>query len=313
MPNTPWSMRAASAALIAPALTLTACADADDDAADSDIPLVLTTFSVLQDLTAQVGGDAVQVDTIAPVGAEVHEYDPTPADVAAATDAELVIENGLGLEEWFEQFIAQGDAAVVTASEGVEARPITRVPGHPDDQGDAAEMPTDPHAWLSPEKALTYVDNIEAGLAELSPEDAELFAENADALREQLEQLSAEGQERAAAVDGEVYVVSCEGAFSYLAADLGLTEHYLWPLNAEDEGSPHQVEAQIEFVEEHEVETIFCESTVNEGPQQQVAEVTGAQLGDTLYVDSLSEQDGPVPSYADLLEHNIDTLLEAAE
>lgn len=310
MPNARWS-KTTAAALALPALALTACAEESADGG-SDAPLVLTTFSVLGDITEQIGGDAVQVESLTPVGAEVHEYDPSPSDVAAASDADLVIQNGLGLEEWFDQFIAQGDAEVITASEGIESRPITRVPGHPDDQGDAAEMPTDPHAWLSPEKGQTYVDTIEAALADLAPEHADQFEANADALREELQELAEEARERASAVDG-AYVVSCEGAFSYLAEDLGLSEHYLWPLNAENEGSPQQVEAQIEFVEEHDVETIFCESTVNDGPQQQVADASGAELGDTLYVDSLSEEGGPVPTYTDLLRHNIDTILEAAE
>ncbi|WP_146339284.1 metal ABC transporter solute-binding protein, Zn/Mn family [Nesterenkonia sp. NBAIMH1] len=304
---------AVPAALLASALTVTSCAGEDGSEADSQNPLVLTTFSVLEDITAHIADDAVQVQSITPVGAEVHEYDPSPSDVAAASDADLVIENGLGLEEWFDQFIAQGDAPVVTATDGIDAHPITRVPGHPDDQGDSAEMPTDPHAWLSPEKALTYVDNIEAALADLVPEEAELFEDNADELRGQLEELSASAQERAQSVGSEIFVVSCEGAFSYAAEDLGLTEHYLWPLNAEDEGSPQQVEAQIEFVQTHDVDTIFCESTVNDGPQRQVAEATGAQLGETLYVDSLTEADGVAPTYLDLLEHNMTTILEAAE
>ncbi|WP_258935033.1 zinc ABC transporter substrate-binding protein [Nesterenkonia pannonica] len=205
--------------------------------------------------------------------------------MAAASDADLVIENGLGLEEWFDQFIAQGDAPVVTATDGIDAHPITRVPGHPDDQGDSAEMPTDPHAWLSPEKALTYVDNIEAALADLVPEEAELFEDNADELRGQLEAVrqcpGARPERRLRDIRRLL-----RGAFSYAAEDLRLTEHYLWPLNAEDEGSPQQVEAQIEFVQTHDVDTIFCESTVNDGPQRQVAEATGAQLGETLYVDS---------------------------
>ncbi|WP_051130764.1 metal ABC transporter solute-binding protein, Zn/Mn family [Nesterenkonia alba] len=299
------------AAMSLPLFSLTAgCADADPAA---DAPLVVTSFSVLEDITAQIGGEHIDVQSITPVGAEVHEYDPTPSDVAAATEADLFIANGLGLEEWFEQFVAHGEAAVHEVSDGVETLPVTAIEGHPDDAGDPDSMPTDPHAWLSPTQAQVYVENIEAALSETYPEHAEDFAENAATYREQIEAIAADATSRAGEISEEVFIVSCEGAFSYLAADLGLTEHYLWPLNAEDEGSPRQVEAQIEFVTEHEVPVIFCESTVPPGPQEQVAEATEAELGETLYVDSLSEADGPVPTYLDLLEHNIDAVLSVHE
>lgn len=304
-----------SAALIVPAvaasLVLTACAPGEGEEGDGT-PLVMTTFTVLEDMTAAVAGDHVEVRSITPTGAEVHEYDPTPQDIRAAAEADLILENGLNLEEWFGQFIEQSQASSVTLSEGVEARPVTRVPGHPDEEVEE-DMPVDPHAWMSPQQALIYLENIEEALSELVPERADDFAANAQAYSEELEQLIAETEQRVEDLDGEIHVVSCEGAFGYLADDFGLQEHYLWPINADGEGTPQQVEAQIDYVQENEVPTIFCESTVNSGSQEQVAEATGAELGEPLYVDSLSEDDGPVPSYLELLEHDIDLILEAAE
>lgn len=298
------------AATAAGILALSGCAQ--DESGTSDSPLVVTTFSVLGDITASIAGDSVQVRSITPVGAEVHEYDPTPSDVQAAADADLIIENGLGLEEWFAQFIEHSDAPIATASEGIDTRPISRLPGHPDDPGAASDLPTDPHGWISAEQSQIYVDNIEAALSELVPEDADYFAERADSYRSDLEQLSESSRERAAEVSDPV-LVTCEGAFGYLAEDLGLTEHYLWPLNAENEGTPQQAEAQIRFVEEHGVETIFCESTVNDDAQTQVAETTGAQLAGPLHVDSLTDPDGPAPTHLQLLEHTLDTILSQAE
>lgn len=304
-----------SAALIVPAvaasLVLTACAPGEVEEGDGT-PLVMTTFTVLEDMTAAVAGDHVEVRSITPTGAEVHEYDPTPQDIRAAAEADLILENGLNLEEWFGQFIEQSQASSVTLSEGVEARPVTRVPGHPDEEVEE-DMPVDPHAWMSPQQALIYLENIEEALSELVPERADDFAANAQAYSEELEQLIAETEQRVEDLDGEIHVVSCEGAFGYLADDFGLQEHYLWPINADGEGTPQQVEAQIDYVQENEVPTIFCESTVNSGSQEQVAEATGAELGEPLYVDSLSEDDGPVPSYLELLEYDIDLILEAAE
>ncbi|WP_300343980.1 zinc ABC transporter substrate-binding protein [Nesterenkonia sp.] len=296
--------------LAAGALLLSASACGQSSPAErGESAEVVATFSVLADIASAVAGDRVAVDTITPVGAEVHEYDPSPSDVAAAAEAELIIANGLGLETWFEQFIQHGDAEVITATEDVEAQRITHIPGHPH----SGELPTDPHAWISPVQAMSYVDTIEAALAERWPQDAEHFSANAEQYRQQLRQIAADAASRAEQIDGEIFLVTCEGAFSYLANDLGMTEHYLWPLNAENEGTPQQVQAQIDFVKQHQVPVVFCESTVPTGPQEQVAESTGAELGPPLYVDSLSEPDGDVPSYLDLLEHNIDTVLSAYE
>jgi manganese transport system substrate-binding protein len=292
-------------------LALTGCVQDQPDATDGP-PLVVTTFSILADMTETIAGDSVQVRSITPIGAEVHEYDPTPSDVQAAADADLIIENGLGLEEWFGQFTAHSDAPTVTASGGMQARPITRLPGHPDDPGTGSDLPTDPHGWISPEQSLVYVDNIESALSELVPADAEHFAERAADYRVQLQELAEEFSSHAAAASDPV-LVTCEGAFGYLAEDLGLTEHYLWPLNAENEGTPQQVEAQIRFIEEHGVERIFCESTVNDAAQSQVAETTGAELAGPLYVDSLTADDGPAPTHLELLQHTTDTILSQAE
>ncbi|NDK32325.1 metal ABC transporter solute-binding protein, Zn/Mn family [Nesterenkonia haasae] len=292
------------------ALALSACAQEEADTDHS--PLVVTTFSVLGDMTENIGGDRIQVRSITPIGAEVHEYDPTPSDVQAAADADLIIENGLGLEEWFGQFTSHSEAPTVSASAGIEARPITRLPGHPDDPGAGSDLPTDPHGWISAEQSMTYVDNIEAALSELSPEDAEHFSERAGKYRQELQQFVDESRVAAAELADPV-LVTCEGAFGYLAEDLGLTEHYLWPLNAENEGTPQQVEAQIRFVEENSVETIFCESTVNDAAQVQVAETTGAELAGPLHVDSLTDADGPAPTHLELLEHTTHTILGKAE
>lgn len=298
------------------ALLLSACAsspggaeDTPDEASSPGAPVVLTTFTVLQDIVSEVGGDRVEVRSIAPPGAEVHEYDPTPSDVRDAEEADLIIANGLGLEAGLEQFLAQSQAPTISVAEDVDPLPVTRLPDHPDAD---TEMPVNPHAWMSPQQGMHYVDAVEAALIELSEEDAEHFSENARSLRDQLEQLGTEARERVEGLE-DLHLVTCEGAFSYLAEDLGIGEHYLWPLNADSEGSPQQVEAQIRYVQDHEVETIFCESTVDDSAQQQVAEASGAELGDPLYVDSLTEGDGPVPTYLELLQHDIDLLLEDVE
>ncbi|GAA1120466.1 metal ABC transporter solute-binding protein, Zn/Mn family [Nesterenkonia jeotgali] len=315
------------AAGLACALGLSGCAAAGPDSADapgeSQLPVVLTSFSVLADMTRAVGGELVDTRSITPPGAEIHEYSPTPGDLRDAAAADLIFFNGLGLEAWYEQFLSHSEVEVVLLSDSVETLPVTRLPGD-SPGGDveagtleddaSAELPINPHAWMSPAQAMVYVENIEAALTQLAPEHAEEFSANATAYREEIQAIwdRAEEQLESLREDTDVHLVTCEGAFSYLAEDLDLGEHYLWPLNAEDEGSPQQVQAQIRYVEEHQVPTIFCESTVNDSAQRQVAETTGATLSEPLHVDSITESDGPAPSYLELLEHDLDLILEGA-
>ncbi len=267
----------------------------------SDRPVVLTTFTVLADIAQNVAGDDVTVESITKVGAEIHGYQPTPGDVAKASRADLVLGNGLNLELWFEQFLDTADAPRAIVSEGVEVIDITE---------DAHAGKPNPHAWMSPLNVVIYVDNIVAAFSELAPEHADDFAARGAAYQEQLQQVHDEFVADLAAVPAEHRaLVTCEGAFPYLARDAGLTEAYIWPVNAEREATPRQIAAAIEFVEDNDVPAVFCESTVSDKAMQQVVAASGATFGGTLYVDSLSEPDGPVPTYLDLIRHDVDTIL----
>jgi manganese/iron transport system substrate-binding protein len=104
------------------------------------------------------------------------------------------------------------------------------------------------------------------------------------------------------------WLVSCEGAFSYLIRDFKMQELYLWPMNADQQGTPQQVRNVIDGVREHNIPAVFCESTVSQAPAKQVARETDATYGGVLYVDSLTEADGPVPTYIDLLRTTVQTI-----
>ena len=264
---------------------------------------VVTTFTVLADMAANVAGDAADVVSITKPGAEIHGYEPTPGDIVAASDADLVLWNGLNLELWFEQFVANlGDIPSVTVSEGITPIPIS---------SGSYEGKPNPHAWMGLENALIYIDNIEAAFAAQDPANAETYRANAEAyktrLRATLEPLRAKIAE---VPQDQRWVVTCEGAFSYLARDLGLRELYLWPMNADQMGTPQQVRAVIDGVRDNDIPVVFCESTVNTAPAEQVARETGAAYGGVLYVDSLSLSDGPVPTYLDLLRVTSTTVAE---
>lgn len=265
-----------------------------------DRPLVLTTFSVLADLADTVGGGHVRVESITKVGAEIHGYEPTPSDLVRAQEADLILDNGLGLERWFERFLTSVDAPHAVLSDGVDAVGIR--------SGDYTGR-ANPHAWMSPLAAQTYVDNTVEALSGLAPDHADDFEANGRQLKADLAGLLVGFREEIAHVDAPA-LVSCEGAFSYLARDAGLEEAFIWPVNADSEGTPRQIRDVIAFVEENRVPTLFCESTVNPSAQEQVALATGAELGGTLYVDSLSEPDGPVPTFLELIRYDLQTVAE---
>jgi manganese/iron transport system substrate-binding protein len=262
---------------------------------------VVTTFTVIADMARNVAGEGVDVVSVTKPGAEIHGYEPTPQDIVAASDADLILWNGMNLEVWFEQFLANlGDVPSATLSDGVEPIAI----GSGEYQGKP-----NPHAWMGLGPALIYVDNIAKALAEVDPANAATYAANAEAYKAELTAAIGPLKDRIAALpEDRRWLVSCEGAFSYLARDLGLTELYLWPINADQQGSPRQVQAVIDGVREHRIPAVFCESTVSSDPALQVARETGAAFGGVLYVDSLSEADGPVPTYLDLLRVTTETI-----
>ena len=254
----------------------------------------VTTFTVIADMAGQVAGEAADVVSITRPGAEIHRYSPTPRDIVAAQDADLILYNGLNLEQWFERFLRNlRDVPAVVVSEGIEPIDIAG--------GEYAGRPN-PHAWMSLEGARVYVENIAEAFAEADPENAEIYRANAQRYIGEIEATLGPLRDAAAAIPAEDrWLVTSEGAFSYLARDLGLEELYIWPINAATQGTPQQVRQVIDVVREHDIPVVFSESTVPADAAQQVARETGAEYGGVLHVDSLSEADGPVPTYLDLM------------
>ncbi|KQZ11864.1 iron-binding protein [Microbacterium sp. Root53] len=301
MPKNRHAVVRSLALILVLAPVLSACGSSADPA--DDRPTVLTTFTVLADIAQNVAGDHLSVQSITKAGAEIHGYEPTPGDIRRAAEADLILDNGLNLEAWFAQFVESVDVPHVVVSESVE--PI-------DIAGDAYAGTPNPHAWMSPLNVQTYVANMVEAFSELDPAHADDYEANGAAYSAQLQQVHDELVAALAELpEGERALVTCEGAFSYLARDAGLAEAYIWPVNAEQQATPQQIAAAIEFVEGNGVAAVFCESTVSDRPMRQVVEATGAEFGGVLYVDSLSEPDGPVPTYLDLIRHDADTIVEA--
>ncbi|PXZ05258.1 metal ABC transporter substrate-binding protein [Gilliamella apicola] len=267
---------------------------------------VVTTFTVIQDIAQNVAGDAAVVESITKVGAEIHEYDPTPQDITKALSADLVLWNGLNLELWFERFFEDvKNVPSVVVTEGIDPMPIQ--------EGSYKGNPN-PHAWMSPTLALTYVENIRAALVKYDPKNAEIYNKNAAEYVAKIKALDAPLRERLAKIpESQRWLVTSEGAFSYLARDYNLKEAYLWPINAEQQGTPKQVKNLIDLVRANNIPVLFSESTISDKPAKQVSKETGAKYGGVLYVDSLSTKDGPVPTYIDLLKVTVETIAKGFE
>ncbi|MEC9324418.1 MAG: metal ABC transporter substrate-binding protein [Actinomycetota bacterium] len=275
----------------------------DGDSQDGGRPVVLTTFTVLADIAANVAGEHLKVESITKPGAEIHGYEPTPGDIKKAARADLILDNGLNLEAWFAQFVDDIDVPHVVLSDGIEPISIS---------ADAYAGSPNPHAWMSPLNVQIYADNAAAAFADLDPEHAADYQANAARYRAELQRVQDDLVDQLRAVPtSQRALVTCEGAFSYLARDTGLTEKYIWPVNAEQQATPQQIASTIDFVAENTVPAVFCESTVSDAPMQRVVEATGARYGGTLYVDSLSAADGPVPTYLELIRHDADTIAAA--
>ncbi|OON41103.1 iron ABC transporter substrate-binding protein [Izhakiella australiensis] len=264
---------------------------------------VVTTFTVIADMAKNVAGDAADVSSITKPGAEIHEYQPTPGDIKRAQGAQLILANGLNLELWFKRFYQhlKGVPEVIVTT-GVKPMGITEGPynGKPN-----------PHAWMSPDNALIYVDNIRDALVKYDPANAKTYQHNAEVYKKKIiSTLDPLRKQVAEIPQDKRWLVSSEGAFSYLARDLGLKELYLWPINADQQGTPQQVRKVIDLVKKDHIPAVFSESTVSDKPARQVARETGAHYGGVLYVDSLSAADGPVPTYIDLLKVTTHTVVQ---
>ena len=264
---------------------------------------VVTTFTVIQDIAQNVAGNAATVESITKPGAEIHEYEPTPKDIVKAQSADLILWNGLNLERWFERFFQNiKDKPAVVVTEGIQPLSIY--------EGPYKDAPN-PHAWMSPSNALIYIENIKNALVKYDPQNATVYEKNAADYAQKIKQLDEPLRAKLAQIPEEQrWLVTSEGAFSYLAKDYNLKEGYLWPINAEQQGTPQQVRKVIDLVRKNNIPVVFSESTISAKPAQQVAKESGAKYGGVLYVDSLSAKKGPVPTYIDLLNVTVSTIVK---
>ena len=262
---------------------------------------IVTTFTILADITSNITGDAAEVVSITKPGAEIHGYQPTPKDIVKAYDADLIFWNGMNLEIWFEQFLSNlNNVPSIIISEGIDTINIST--------GDYKGNPN-PHAWMGLNEAFIYIDNIVNALSIYDKKNSQLYEKNAKIYKQKI--ISIIEPIKESIIKKPIknkWLVTCEGAFSYLARDLELKELYIWPMNADEVGTPKQIKKVIDKVNEKNISTVFCESTVDQSSAKQIVRETGAKFGGVLFVDSLSNKNGPVPTYLDLLRTTYKTV-----
>ena len=257
----------------------------------------------MADLARNVAGERLEVKSITKPGAEIHSYKFTPSDIVKTKGAKLILENGLGLEAWISKFMmSTAEIPKVKLTEGITPLLI---------DGDVYAGKPNPHAWMSPKRAMNYVDKIVDAFIKIDPDGVLEYKSNASTYKAKLESLDKELRDSLSSISKERrFLVTCEGAFSYLANDYGMKEGYLWPVNAESQVTPKRMVNLIKLIQDNDIPTIFCESTVSSKAQMEVAKSSGAVFGGTFYVDSLSGPDGPAPTYIKLLRHNVRLITE---
>ena len=269
----------------------------------SNKKLLLVSFTVLEDIVKNIVGDEFDVKSITKPGMEVHGYQTTPSDLIKGSRAEVFIDNGFGFELWAEKFVSNLKVKRITMANNLKPLFIGE---------DAYKGKPNPHAWISPKRGIIYVDTISRALSELKPQSKTVFKKNAEIYKNKLLEIDEDFSLFLNTLKkNQKYLVSCEGAFTYLTNDYGLKEAYLWPVNAESQITPKRMAKVINLVKTNDIPAVFCESTVSSESQLAVARETGAKFGGNFFVDSLSEKNGPASSYIDLLNHNLNLIKQA--
>lgn len=265
---------------------------------------ILTSFTIIQDIAKNVVGDKAIVKSITKPGAEIHYYQVTPKDIVKAQNADLVLYNGLNLETWFKKFFTNvKNVPSVIVTKGIKPLSIYEGPykGKPN-----------PHAWMSPKNAIVYINNIKNAMIKYDAKNKEYYEKNAKNYISKIKKLDKPFRKQISNIpEDDKWLVTSEGAFTYLAKDYGLKELYLWPINAEEQGTPSQVKKLIDKIKKNKIKVIFSESTISDKPAKQIAKETNIKYAGVLYVDSLSNNKGKVPTYIDLLNVTIQTIVNA--
>ncbi|MFD1167568.1 metal ABC transporter substrate-binding protein [Oceanobacillus caeni] len=297
--------------LAAISLLLAACGNKDVTANDNndDVLKVVTSFTLLEDIVHQIGGEHVEIHNLVPIGTDPHEYEPLPEDIKKATDADILFYNGLNLEGgehgWFFKMmntVGQKDENIFELTKGVEPKYLT-------EKGEA-EHEMNPHAFLDPNVGMIMVEKAHDALVKADPENKEEYDKNAKAYIEKLKEIDEEYKNKIADIPEENRIlVTSERAFQYMADRYGLEEGYIWEIDTEENGSPEQIKSLVNFLKERDVPILFLESNVDSRPMETVSEESGVEIyKDKIFSDEIGKKGEAGDTYIKFLEYNIDKI-----
>jgi zinc/manganese transport system substrate-binding protein len=269
---------------------------------------VVTSFSILRDLAARVGGDRTDVTALVGPGGDVHVYAPTPADARRLGAAGLIVVNGMGFEGWMDRLAraAAAKATVVVASDGVAPRDR--------DTRTAESRALDPHAWQSVRNAEIYVANIRDGMIHADPRGRETYEANAAAYLDELVRLDADIRRAVTVIaPAQRKVITTHDAFWYFAADYGIAFIAAQGVSSETEPSAKDMARIIRTIRAEHVPALFFESAVDPRLVRRIAAETGVRVGGTLYADTLSDSAGPATTYLDMMRHNVREIVKGLQ
>ncbi|WP_144463334.1 metal ABC transporter solute-binding protein, Zn/Mn family [Siminovitchia fortis] len=287
---------------------LAACgSNSDSDEAAKDRPLkVVTSFTIIEDLAREIGGDDVEIHNLVPTGTDPHEYEPLPEDIKKATDADILFYNGLNLEGgkdgWFFKMIdsvGQKKENIYSLTERVDPMYLT------DESGKEEEV--NPHAFIDPAVGIKMAEDMRDALMEKDPERKEDYKKRADAYISRLHEIDKEYEEKINDIPKEKRIlVTSERAFQYMTAHYGLKEGYIWEIDTEENGSPQQIKSLVHFIKEHNVPVLFIESNVDPRPMETVSKETGVPFSKKpIYSDEIGKPGEEVDTYVKYLNYNI--------
>lgn len=289
---------------------LVACNDTETNGTGenaSDTPLqVITSFTTIEDMVNQIGGDLVDVYNLVPTGTDPHEYEPLPEDIKKATDADVLFLNGMNLEGgksgWFYKMIDsvnQDLERVFELNEGVEPQYLSS------DDGEEEEI--NPHSFLDPHVGMIMAQNVQKALIEVDPDNEEIYEERAETYLTKLAEIEQQYAEKISEIPEEDRIlVTSERAFQYMTERYGLDEGYVWAVDTEELGTPEQIKTLADTLKTKQPPVLFVESNVDSRPLEAVSRESGIEIyPEQIFSDEIGKKGDPVDTYVKLLEHNI--------
>ncbi|MDR2660594.1 MAG: zinc ABC transporter substrate-binding protein [Lactobacillaceae bacterium] len=267
----------------------------------------VSSFSIINDIVQEIGGDKVNAYSITKIGADQHDYEPTPKDIEVAKEANIVFVNGLGLEKngsgWFDKLMKSTNQQIniQNVSKGISTIKLSS-------NGVAGQ--DNPHAWNGVKEGIIYAQNITKILIKKDPKNKNYYQNRSDKYIQKLNILLNKWENKFNSLDADRKIlVTQEAATSYLARDFGLKQYYIWEIDTESNGTPNQVKTLIDQLDKlKNIPAVFTEQGESDKPMKAVIKQIKTNIKGVLWTDSISNKKGAVPTYYDLLNYNLKTI-----